>query len=74
MNRRPIAFKEALRDCNPNQDVPESITPEMLLKGTEIVDVNIIPRLQPKLANTWENDLTSSIQKAYQNLRDCRNR
>ena len=43
MNRRPIAFKEALRDCNPNQDVPESITHEMLLTGTEIVVVNIIP-------------------------------
>ena len=43
LNRRPVALKESLRDVD--LDVPEAITPEMLLKGYETTTVNIIPEL-----------------------------
>ena len=49
-NRRPIAFKDALRDSNIT--VPTPITPEMLLHGRELVSVNIIPELN----NQDDND------------------
>ena len=34
VNRRPIAFKEALRENS--VDVPEPLTPEILLRGHEL--------------------------------------
>ena len=43
-NRRPIAFKEALRQSDFGQ-LPSAITPEILLKGHELVSVNVIPNL-----------------------------
>ena len=44
-NRRPIAFKEALRDND--AEVPDSITPELLIWGYELSSLNLIPDLQP---------------------------
>mgnify|MGYP000226994671 CR=1 FL=1 len=44
-NRRPIAFKNALRDCSANDFIPHAITPEILIRGHELVSVNIIPDL-----------------------------
>ena len=45
-NRRPIAFKEAVRDHDV-EAVPEPITPEHLIRGYELSSLNIIPELQP---------------------------
>lgn len=42
-NRRPIAFKEALRD---GISVPDAITPEILIHGQELLSLNLIPELQ----------------------------
>ena len=47
VNRRPIAFKEGLRNDSVSLDIPSPITPEILLHGRELVSVNIIPCLQP---------------------------
>ena len=44
-NRRPIAFKESLRE-NSITDIPDPITPELLLKGYNLTSLNIIPELQ----------------------------
>ena len=44
INRRPISFKDALRD--ESLDIPEIITPEKLIHGRELVSVNVIPELQ----------------------------
>ena len=44
VNRRPIAFKESLR--NNGVDCPDPITPEILIYGHELCSVNIIPNLQ----------------------------
>ena len=43
LNRRPVAFKEALRDESINNWVPSCITPEILLRGHELVSVVIFP-------------------------------
>ena len=48
LNKRPIAFKESLRDTS-GEEVPEVITPEMLLYGREIISLNIIPDLHPDM-------------------------
>ena len=44
VNKRPIAFKEALRD-NKSSAVPQAITPELLLHGFELPSLDIIPNL-----------------------------
>ena len=44
-NRRPIAFKEAVRDSELDL-VPEPISPEMLIRGYELSSLNLIPDLQ----------------------------
>jgi hypothetical protein len=46
VNKRPIAYKSSLRDTNPNDYVPEPITPEILIKGYNLVTLNLIPNLQ----------------------------
>jgi len=45
INKRPIAFKASLRTLNPDE-VPEVITPEMLLRGCETRGINVVPQLQ----------------------------
>jgi len=46
VNRRPVSFKETLRDDSMNE-FPAPITPEILLKGYELTSLNLIPSLQP---------------------------
>ena len=41
-NKRPLAFKEALRDSNLEQ-LPAPITPELLVKGRDLISVNVLP-------------------------------
>ena len=43
INRRPIAFKEALRD---GPEAPSAITPELIVKGYHLPSLNLIPELQ----------------------------
>ena len=45
VNRRPISFIEALRDCSLEEQIPTPITPEMLIKGHELISINIMPHL-----------------------------
>ena len=48
INRRPIAFKQPLRDI-PDDQVPDPITPEMLIYGRSLVSLNVIPQLHTHL-------------------------
>ena len=73
-NKRPIAFKEGLRDSNPLEDIPDAITPEVLIKGHPIIDVNINPNLQPDLIAEWEKDPIQSVKINYEKLKICRER
>jgi len=48
VNRRPIAFKSSLRDSS-NDEFLNVITPENLLKGHDLLSINLIPYLQPDI-------------------------
>ena len=75
-NRRPIAFKESLREGNLSS-VPEPITPELMVKGYDLTSLNLIPELQgmPDLDPDWQADLNPSqhIRDEYSKLRRVRN-
>ena len=75
VNRRPIAYKESLRDNNSNE-LPQAITPEILLHGFDLTSVNIIPSLQSvdlEQANIDENfSPTENIRDSYVKLRNIR--
>lgn len=42
-NKRPIARRETLRASGTDGDFPSAITPELLLRGYELVSVDILP-------------------------------
>ena len=77
VNRRPISYKEALRDSN-EESVPHPITPEKLLHGYDLLSINVIPDLQPDpeidpeyLLNTTSPEKISNI---YEKLKKVRKR
>ncbi|XP_068203563.1 uncharacterized protein [Palaemon carinicauda] len=77
INKRPIAFKDSLRDaCIDN--VEKAITPECLLKGYDLVSVNIIPELQNSSSDdtNWEpgSSAIDDVKDNYYKLRQGRNR
>lgn len=45
VNRRPVAFRDSLRDCD-GGELPEIITPELLIHGHNLLSANVIPSLQ----------------------------
>jgi len=44
INKRPIAFKSTLRSLAPDE-IPQVITPEMIIRGYETMGVNVVPEL-----------------------------
>ena len=79
MNRRPIAFKEGLRDSSNSEEIPSPITPEILLKGHELTSLNVIPYLQPYSDVNEQTDPewtkkspTERIKDNYSKLRNVR--
>lgn len=73
-NRRPIAFKSALRD-EFDEEVPDAITPEKLIKGYELISVNIVPEAPKSEIDEWlrSSDSLSQIRKNSQQLERVRN-
>ena len=74
VNRRPIAFKDGLRDKEPDS-MPVPITPEKLIKGFDLVSINIIPDLQdePEADPTWISDNPqASVNRCYEKLKKVR--
>ena len=69
INRRPIAFKETLRANDPNEILPEVVTPEMLVHGYNLPSINVIPNLQADIYDIdWTDDINNNIQKDCFNL------
>ena len=70
-NRRPVAFKKALRDAV-SDDIPDPITPESLVHGCDLASINIIPELQPvpTLDPSWGQ--VPTIRDNYHALRKVR--
>ena len=52
-NKRPVAFKEALRDPGISEDLPSPITPEVLLRGHDLVTLNILPSQSVDMDPDW---------------------
>ena len=67
MNKRPIVFKESLRDKYNVNDIT-AISPECLLRGHDLISLNVIPELQvsPDLEDpewlTSDNKLIPTIK------------
>ena len=72
INRRPIAFRESLRDNN-IYHLPEVITPEQLIYGRTLTSMNIIPELQDIDSVDLVN-LDKDIPSAFDKLVSARQR
>ena len=70
INKRPIAFKEALRDL-PNAEVIEAITPEILVRGYAVNSIKIAPSFENQSENWTPGNLTD-FQKSVDDLNHCR--
>ena len=75
VNRRPVAFKEACRDSSGN-NIPEVITPECLIRGYNLLSVNVIPDLQRNPEPDWlpSSNHVTNIKNSYTNLQKVRNK
>ena len=50
-NRRPVAFKESLRDTSGEYSLPSVLTPEMLVHGFELPTLHVIPGMHQSRLN-----------------------
>ena len=73
VNRRPIAFKESLRDETENCS---EITPELLIHGYHLPSVNVIPQLQCSEADNDPdfNPANTDFKDSYYKLKRVRER
>jgi len=72
VNRRPIAFKEGLRDTS-GDIVPDTITPELLIHGRKLLSINVVPSLQPvddSCDSDFNVDPIDAVHKTHSKL--CR--
>ena len=67
INRRPVAFRESLRDGSIGQELPMAITPEILVRGYELVSINIVP---PLLSDSDSSDPDFTILGSGQGIRE----
>lgn len=72
INKRPISFKEALRD--EDSDVPAPITPELLIHGHDLATPNVIPTLEGELSDeSWlPTGNSCGLDKDFSKLRKIR--
>ena len=72
VNRRPAAFRESLHDYT-TDSLPVWITPELLIRGYNLLSVNIIPSLQSlddlELDPNFDTDPISIIRDSNAKLR-----
>ena len=73
INRRPIAFKEALRD-KVGPEIPDPITPEILIHGAALPSVNVIPELQEEPDISWKpsQSLIADLKSNWSKLNKVR--
>ena len=73
INRRPVAFREALRDNSVWDSVPTAITPERLIHGYDLISVNIIPdhQINPDLDEEFV-PLTATQQVRHIDKKLCK--
>ena len=72
LNKRPITFKESLRSSD---ILPDPITPELLIRGHDLLSVNVVPHLQPDPNDRdWSKNLdhVSHVRDTYSKLKAIR--
>ena len=75
INKRPVAFKDSLRDCAMQNEIPLAIAPEILIHGYELVTMNIIPHFQIVDTDaTWSKDSDTHIVSSFNKLQSARAR
>ena len=72
VNKRPIAFKSFLRNSDVNEEIPEPITPELLIKGYDTMALNILPEREMECWNP-DNSKSEKIAQEYEKLTRIRN-
>ena len=76
VNKRPIVFQHSLRDCKSNE-IPETITPELLLFGHKFLSVNMIPHLHRDSEDpdpAWERDPVEIVKDVHAKLKTVRSK
>ena len=75
VNKRPIAFKESLRDLE-SEDFLKVVNPEALVRGHEMLSINLIPSLQADIDRAdpdWSSERpTATARNASSNLQMVR--
>lgn len=73
VNKRPISFREALRDDQKGVcDIPTPITPELLLKGYDLPTIHLIPSVSSEFKPSDEP--LDDLALAYDKLVKVRNK
>ena len=71
VNKRPVAFKESLRDCS-GDEFPCAITPENLLRGYDLISLNVVPDLQPNVDGDSDWNVPDNIRNNFESLKRVR--
>lgn len=75
VNRRPVAFRDSLRDCQ-SDVLPEPITPELLIHGYNLLSLNVMPCIQYVGDDHFDPGLSfdglNAIKDTYAKLRKVR--
>ena len=74
VNKRPIAFHESLREGSVSDEVPDPITPELLIKGFDTPTLNIVPSSVLEKDSDWKPEIDSLkeikvLSKKLENVR-----
>ena len=73
INKRPIAFKETLRDDSICETLPDIITPEKIIRGYELPSLNILPYVDNSDDPDWEPGVSSEkIKENYKKFESVR--
>ena len=64
-NRRPVAFREGLRDCS-GIEIPEPNTPELLIHGHKLLSISMISSLQTVTDEDFAHDADFDTVKIVQ--------
>ena len=74
VNKRPVAFSDALRESAVGANLPSPITPEMLLRGHDLVTLNILPCQSVDVDPDWSPDLDrdAHIKQSFSHLNQNR--
>ena len=69
VNKRPVAFREFLRGDFSNEDeIPAPIIQELLIKGYDLVSVNVLPYVEVEEQWAPGDDLTGNVRKGCDEL------